>query len=81
MATTPHLEDDHGVTHTCPPGESEGRGHYGVPGAGYACGCQPWIHRFKCITCRRLVGWCMGSDDSPDCDDCAVVRLRKHEDP
>jgi hypothetical protein len=72
--------DEHGVLHTCEPGEPKRkyqglrhRGYLGSEQPTYYCGCLPVINRFKCATCGRLVGWCMGcADDRPDdCDECA----------
>ena len=28
---------------------------------------------FKCLTCRRMVAYCFGAGDSPDCDACWVM--------
>jgi len=33
------------------------------------CECTPSQH-FVCSKCGRLVGYCMGTDDDEQCDDC-----------
>ena len=35
------------------------------------CGaCRRAGFTFHCPTCRRMVAYCFGASDSPDCDDC-----------
>ncbi len=75
--------DEHGVPHACPLSEDGlgpdlGEGGYSPMDLSYPCGCTPEIHRFQCVWCRRIVGWCMGcAHENPElpedlCDACWV---------
>jgi len=71
--------DRYGVLHACPIDEDDLKtGGYSPITLSYACGCTPGAHRFQCVWCRRIVGWCMGSahdrKDVPEdiCDECLI---------
>ena len=39
------------------------------------CSCVGFLScggSFRCVSCRREVGWCMGMAESEDCNDCWV---------
>lgn len=74
------MPDPFGTLHGGLPGHpTKGQAIYGDRHKpAYGCGCQPLIHRFKCVACERVVGWCFGGAsesrfESAACNACVVA--------